>query len=72
MAYNVRKFRVAVACLATYTSIIDVPSEMSVEEAVAYAKEHIAEIPVGELSYISDSDEIDEENCGFADEEELP
>lgn len=26
---------------------------------------HLAEIPCGELKYISDSDELDEENCDF-------
>lgn len=42
---------------------------VSFEEAIEYAKEHINEIPCGELEYISDSDVLDEENCNFADEE---
>lgn len=37
----------------------------SKEEAVDYAKDHLDEIPCGELEYISDSDELDEENCDF-------
>lgn len=38
---------------------------MLLEEAIEYAKEHIHEIPTGKLEYISDSDEIDDENCDF-------
>lgn len=38
---------------------------MALEEAVDYAKDHLDEIPCGELEYISDSDELDEENCDF-------
>ena len=40
---------------------------MTIEEAIKYAKEHLNEIPCGELEYISDSDELDEENCDFDD-----
>ena len=53
-------------CMAVYTGCIDVPAHMTIEEAVKYAKEHINEIPCGELEYISDSDVLDEENCDFA------
>lgn len=65
-----RKFSVTCTCMATYTSSIEVPANFSFEEAVEYAKEHIDEISIGELNYISDSDELDEENCSFANEEE--
>ena len=34
-------------------------------DEIKYAKEHINEINIGELAYISDSDELDEENCDF-------
>lgn len=44
---------------------IEVPDGMALEEAVDYAKDHLDEIPCGELEYISDSDELDEENCDF-------
>lgn len=56
---------VTVQCMAVYNSSILVPDDLTLEEAIAYAKEHIDEIPCGELDYISDSDEIDEENCDF-------
>ena len=64
-----RRLNVTVQCMAVYCSGIDVPDELSFEEAIEYAKEHINEIPCGVLEYISDSDVLDEENCNFADEE---
>ena len=32
-------------------------------------KKHINEIPLGELEYVSGSDELDEENCDFEEDE---
>lgn len=58
-------FNVAVQCMAVYNSIIEVPNEFTLKEAIEYAKEHIDEIPISNLEYISDSDIVDEENCGF-------
>ena len=60
-----KRLNVTVTCMALYCSGIDVPDEMTLEEAIEYAKKHIDEIPIGELEWISDSDEIDEENCDF-------
>lgn len=60
-----KRLNVTVTCMAVYNSAIEVPDNMTIEEAIEYAKEHINEIPVGELEYISDSDELDEENCDF-------
>jgi len=51
--------------MATYNSSIDVPDGMTLEEAKAFAKEHIDEIPLGTLEYVRDSDSLDEENCSF-------
>lgn len=62
-----RRLYVTVQCMAVYCSGIDVPDELPLDEAVAYAKEHINEIPLGELKYISDSDILDEDNCDFGD-----
>ena len=56
---NMRKLNVTVQCVAVYSSIM-VPRELTFEEAIKYAKEHIDEINLGELEYISDSDELDE------------
>lgn len=60
-----KRLNVTVTCMAVYCSGIDVHDEMTLEEAIEYAKKHIDEIPIGELEWISDSDEIDEENCDF-------
>ena len=60
-----KRLNVTVTCMAVYCSGIDVPDEMTLEEAIEYAKKHINEISIGELEWISDSDEIDEENCDF-------
>lgn len=62
-----KRLNVTVTCMAVYNSSIDVPDEMILEEAIEYAKAHINEIPLGEIEYISDSDELDEENCDFDD-----
>lgn len=56
---------VTVQCLATYRSSIRVPKGLSLEEAVAYAKEHIGAIDLGTLQYVPDSDELDESCCSF-------
>ena len=66
-----KKLNVTVQCIAIYTSEIEVPMDMTIEEAIKYAKEHIDEINIGELEYVSDSDEIDEENCSFDDDNEF-
>ena len=60
-----KTINITAQCLAVYNSSIEVPFDMSLEEAVQYAKDHIDEISIGELEYISDSDQIDEENCCF-------
>lgn len=62
-----RKLNVTIECLAIYDSSIMVPSELTFEEAIEYAKKHIAEIPLGTLEYVSDSDNLDVENCDFDD-----
>lgn len=62
-----KRLNVTVNCLAVYCSAIDVPDELSIEQAIEYAKEHINEIPLGQLDYIPDSDSLDEYNCDFDD-----
>lgn len=63
-----KTLNVTVTCMAVYCSSIKVPDELTLEEAIEYAKEHINEIPIGELEWLSDSDEIDEENCEFCED----
>lgn len=55
--------------MATYNTIIKMPKDYSLEEAVNHAKKHINEINVGELNWISNSDKIDDKNCYFIEEE---
>lgn len=62
-----RKLNVTIECLAMYNSSIMVPSELTFEEAIEYAKKHIAEIPLGTLECVSESDNLDVENCDFDD-----
>lgn len=66
-----KKLYVTATCLAVYNSSILVPANLSLEEAIQYAKDHIQEISIGDLEYISDSDELDEENCCFEDDEDV-
>lgn len=63
-----QKLGVTVFCQAAYNAVIEVPDGLTEEEAIKYADEHIKEIPLGELSYIEDSDSLDEENCYFIDD----
>lgn len=65
-----KRLNVTATCMAVYNSAIDVPAELTLDEAIQYAKEHIDEIPVGVLEYIGDSDQLDEENCNFDEEGE--
>lgn len=68
MAEKMRKLNVTVQCLAVYNSSINVPKELSFEDAIKYAREHLDEVPLGTLEYVSGSDELDEENCDIEDE----
>lgn len=62
-----KRLNVTIQCLAVYNSAIDVPDDMTIEEAIEYAKARLAEIPLGRLEYVSDSDTLDEDNCSFDD-----
>lgn len=59
-----KTLNVTMICKAVYNSSIEVPDDMTFEEAIEYAKEHDDEIHVGEMEWISDI-EIDKENCDF-------
>ena len=65
-----KRLNVTVQCMAVYNSSIEVPEELTFEEAIEYAKNHLDEIPLGELEYVSDSDTLDEENCDFEEDDE--
>lgn len=66
MNKNMKTLNVTVKCMAYYKSSIDVPDDLTLEEAIEYANDHLDEIPCGELEYESGSDELDKVNCDFA------
>lgn len=52
--------RVRVYCESYYTTDIEVPEKLTRRQAWEYAKKHIDEIPVGELTYVENTDNIDD------------
>lgn len=52
--------RVRVYCEAYYISDIEVPERFTHDQAWEYAKKHIDKIPVGELTYVEHTDNIDD------------
>ena len=63
-----RTLNVTIICKAVYNSHLEVPDEMTLEEAIEYAKKHLNECNIEtELEYISDSDELDDDNCDFTE-----
>ena len=62
-----KNLNVTIICKATYNSIIQVPDDYTEAQAIEYAKQHIAEIPINELEYVKGSDVLDEDNCSFDD-----
>lgn len=66
-ATPMKRLNVTINCQAVYNSAIQVPADMSLDEAIAYAKEHLQDIPLTTLEYVKFSDELDEDNCSFDD-----
>lgn len=60
-----KRLNLTIICKAVYNSSIDVPIDMTLEQAIAYADEHLDEVSLGPLKYIWGSDKLDEENCDF-------
>ena len=51
------------------TVTMDVPKDLTIEEAIAYAKERVNSLPLPQNpEYINDSCIVDEENCDFNQE----
>lgn len=63
-----KRLEVTIQCSAVYNGVIEVPDEMNLEQAIEYAKEHIQQVPLGDLEYIMDSDELIEEQCNFEED----
>lgn len=60
-----KRLNVTITCSCIYNSGIDVPDNMSLDEAIKYAQDHLMEIPLGTLEYINDSDNLVEDCCNF-------
>lgn len=61
-----KTLNVTVNCLGVYNSSIQVPDEMTIDEAIKYASKHLDLIPMGEVEWFGDAN-LDEENCDFDD-----
>lgn len=61
-----KTLNVTVNCIGVYNSSIQVPDEMTIDEAIKYASKHLDLIPMGEVEWGGDTN-LDEENCDFDD-----
>lgn len=61
-----KTLNVTVNCLGVYNSSIQVPDDMTIDEAIKYASEHLNLIPMGRVEWVGDAN-LDEENCDFDD-----
>ena len=64
LSAETKRLAVTMFCEAIYYSSLDVPKELTLDEAIAYAKAHTDDIPLGTLEYVQDT-ELDEANCDF-------
>ena len=60
-----KTLNVIMTCQAVYYSTIEVPSDLSLEEAKEYAEKHADNIPITFLSRVPDSDELLLDSCSF-------
>lgn len=61
--------KLALTCKAEYDAECEVPDGLTLEEAIAYAKQHIdlSELPAdpGSINLLSGNEEIDENCCSL-------
>lgn len=61
-----KKFNITYQYSMIGTVTIDVPENMSIDEAIEYAKEKVNQLPLPHnAEYLNDSCIVDEENCDF-------
>ena len=61
-----RRLNILMNCIGYYKTHVDVPEEMSLEEAVAYANSIKDDLTIeSDIEWIDDLGEICEEDCGF-------
>ena len=63
-------FKTVVQCLATHEAYIPVDDDCSLEDAVKITQNRIDNLPVDNLLYVDDFDQICENECEFVTEEE--
>ena len=61
-----KTLNVTVNCVGVYNSSIQVPDDMTIDEAIKYASKHLDLIPMRQVERVGD-DNLDEENCDFDD-----
>lgn len=64
-----KRLNLTVNCQAVYNSSILVPANLTFEEAIAYAYQHLDQVPVGPLEYMSGSETLDTDNCDFDEDD---
>ncbi len=64
-----KTLNVTVNCLGVYNSSIQVPDEMTIEEAIKYASQNLELIPMTNIEWVGDTN-LDEENCDFDEDDE--
>lgn len=63
---GLKRLNIKMAYTYVGDTYIDVPADLTVNEAAEYAREHLSEIPVAEnAKYIPDSDNFELEDCSF-------
>ena len=53
-----KKLKVSAICKAIYTGTIEVPDDLKDGDVMAYAMDHLNDVPVDELTFLSDTDEL--------------
>ena len=64
-----KTLKVYVTCEATYETTIEVPKNFNLEEAIGFAKEHMEELNVEDLTWLKDL-YIDKDLCELEDDED--
>ena len=60
-----KRLNVTMMCMAVYNSYIDVPDNLTFEEAIDYANGHTGDIPLDKLDYVRDVGTLTKFNCAF-------
>lgn len=61
-----RRLNIMMTCVGVYKTHVDVPEEMSLDEAVAYANSIKDDLFIeSDIEWVDDLDEICEEDCNF-------